>query len=466
MDIQYQVFDVKALKKFELKRSNEILRVTKTNQANKEWRDKCNPTQDRLNFEIIGHGVIIPLNKKMSIPCRIRENLKKRNVMNPNLHKESPDRRIVALFEFSGSKETMRKMAYGTQPIKWGYDEDNSFVKREGLIEMWAVDIYRFMVNKYGEDNIVAFVVHCDEHTPDAHCVVLPVSSIGKFSWNWVFSGRNKREYRDYMYQLNDEIAEVNRQYGLERGKRKPLRGGRRVITEHDKEVAVKEVDQLNERKKTLSDEYNGLLYRYHQTERKIKSLNTMIGNLEKRIGDYDEDLQIKINEKKQSLEKAEEELKKEKELLSEKEESLRTINNTIKDYDWILNGECLSPDDKTLRDMKAFIFSERIKDARARAEARRRFLAFLPDDKRKLCKRTFQLLLDDSIDFLDENIISIASLLFSGYNEYAVQYAKDHGKTLRIPENWQCGIDESNESWRERCFMLAMDAVTRSGKR
>lgn len=30
-------------------------------------------------------------------------------------------------------------------------------------IEKWAQDIYRFVADKYGEENIVSFIVHCDE---------------------------------------------------------------------------------------------------------------------------------------------------------------------------------------------------------------------------------------------------------------------------------------------------------------
>lgn len=59
----------------------------------------------------------------------------------------------------------MRRLAFGNQNVDFekGNHPDNSWVKRQEGIEKWAVDVYNFMAKKYGEENIVAFVVHLDE---------------------------------------------------------------------------------------------------------------------------------------------------------------------------------------------------------------------------------------------------------------------------------------------------------------
>ncbi len=50
-------------------------------------------------------------------------------------------------------------------------------------IEKWAQDIYRFVADKYGEENIVSFIVHCDEKNPHVHCALLPIDKDKKFAF-------------------------------------------------------------------------------------------------------------------------------------------------------------------------------------------------------------------------------------------------------------------------------------------
>lgn len=44
-------------------------------------------------------------------------------------------------------------------------------------------DVYRFVADKYGEENIVAFILHLDETNPHVHCTLLPIKD-GKFAYN------------------------------------------------------------------------------------------------------------------------------------------------------------------------------------------------------------------------------------------------------------------------------------------
>ena len=77
----------------------------------------------------------------------------------------------------------MRQLAFGNQEVNFKRGSDNSQVTRCPGIEKWAQDMYHFMADKYGEDNIAAFVVHLDETLPHIHCTLLPITEKNKFSY-------------------------------------------------------------------------------------------------------------------------------------------------------------------------------------------------------------------------------------------------------------------------------------------
>ena len=91
----------------------------------------------------------------------------------------------------------MRRLAFGDQVVDYNekkdHEPDNYQVTRQKAIEDWAVDVYNFMAKKYGEENIVAFVVHLDEKNPHVHCTVLPVAEDNKISWKKVISGEGSK---------------------------------------------------------------------------------------------------------------------------------------------------------------------------------------------------------------------------------------------------------------------------------
>ncbi|MBQ5336416.1 MAG: plasmid recombination protein, partial [Oscillospiraceae bacterium] len=43
---------------------------------------------------------------------------------------------------------------------------NNSGLQRTKRFEDWAIDSYRFLAKKFGEDNILSFYVHMDEKNP------------------------------------------------------------------------------------------------------------------------------------------------------------------------------------------------------------------------------------------------------------------------------------------------------------
>ena len=150
-----QVCDIRAGKGITVAQSNEHLRVGQQNAYMKKVSGTQDPTREHLNFEI-GREV----DKDTSIPTRIREILKARGITDPNagLSEDDPRRRrTVANIILEGSRDVMRQLAFGNQEVNFKRGSDNSQVTRCPGIEKWAQDMYHFMADKYGEDNIAAF---------------------------------------------------------------------------------------------------------------------------------------------------------------------------------------------------------------------------------------------------------------------------------------------------------------------
>ena len=138
-------------------------RVGQQNAYMKKVSGTQDPTREHLNFEIGRGGVVKEVDKDTSIPTRIREILKSRGITDPNagLSEDDPRRRrTVANIILEGSRDVMRQLAFGNQEVNFKRGSDNSQVTRCPGIEKWAQDMYHFMADKYGEDNIAAFVVH------------------------------------------------------------------------------------------------------------------------------------------------------------------------------------------------------------------------------------------------------------------------------------------------------------------
>lgn len=212
---QYQVCDLRPGMGMTRSQSNEHLRNYNQRAYENKMTGNFDPTREHLNFEIV-KGELVPVNKAKSIPQRIKENLASRGIKDPNEGKENPDRRSVANIILQGSKETMLKLAFCDQDVDLDKHADNSHVRREKGIEEWAKDMYMFVAERYGEENIAASVVHLDEKNPHIHCTQLPIVD-NRISWNKLFGG-NKYEGQKKFWDLHDAIAAANRKYGRTAG--------------------------------------------------------------------------------------------------------------------------------------------------------------------------------------------------------------------------------------------------------
>ena len=74
-------------------------------------------------------------------------------------------------------------------------------------------DCYKFFAERYGEENIIAAVVHTDETTPHMHLNLMPVTKGGRLCSKQLFDKPQLQKLQTGFYE------EVGKKYGLERGK-------------------------------------------------------------------------------------------------------------------------------------------------------------------------------------------------------------------------------------------------------
>ena len=135
-------------------------------------------------------------------------------------------------------------------------------------------------------------MVHLDETTAHAHCDIVPVNEQGRISYKDVFHGHNKAEYKQFILQLHNELAEVNRKWGLARGTSKVLTGAKGHTTESYRRWLNQECDSLEERRSNLQNAISELNKELATAITKQKSFTTMIENLTAKKEELERELQ------------------------------------------------------------------------------------------------------------------------------------------------------------------------------
>ena len=74
-------------------------------------------------------------------------------------------------------------------------------------------DCYKFFAERYGEENIIAAVVHNDETTPHMHLNLMPVTKDGRLCSKQLFDKPQLRQLQTDFYEA------VGKRWGLQRGK-------------------------------------------------------------------------------------------------------------------------------------------------------------------------------------------------------------------------------------------------------
>ena len=505
---QKQSIDLRPGKSFGVGLSNENLRIG----ASSAWQAKIAGTLDetrtKLDFEIGKGGVLTNINQSVSIPKRIKAILKSHGIEDPNkgldyeqMKQKGVGVRTYASFVLQGSHDTMMKMAFGNQQVSKDPNADNSHLTRKEEIEKWAKDMYAFVARKYGEENIAAFVVHLDETTPHAHCVVVPINQSGKLSFKDVFAGKDKYEFSKRTKALWDEAAKISEKYGLARGDDKLTTGAKhKSYLQWMREQIVLNDNTIEEQKSTIrkndttiSDQKQQLYAindEIKKATKKVKSLSTMIENLEgqrqlpiqeiaeleakaqrgevnqeeleqltqelkERIADID----AKIADKKAKYEEATEQVR---------ELSLRKhkLQNSYDELQRKLNKDLPTLLDKTQRDVNSTMWEETTSDMKKDFSALQEFSNKLPPD----LKSEFVNILDESflkeIAQCGEDIAGVAAALFLGYIDQATTFAHGSGGGGGPGSGWGRDKDEDDEAFRRRCCMMGRMMMKPPGRK
>ncbi len=146
-----------------------------------------NYSRKRLNFEIVKGGKTVPLGSQ-SVPLheRLQHRLDELG-FKPYMDAKRPDQvsrnspNCTVGIIFSGDHDVLNRLAFGEQKLNTSdQNADHSKVVLQKGIYDWALDTYRFACEKWGEENVIGFDVHCDETSIHAHVQTVPVEQVRK----------------------------------------------------------------------------------------------------------------------------------------------------------------------------------------------------------------------------------------------------------------------------------------------
>ena len=146
-----------------------------------------NYSRKRLNFEIVKGGKTVPLGSQ-SVPLheRLQHRLDELG-FKPYMDAKRPDQvsrnspNCTVGIIFSGDHDVLKRLAFGEQKLNTSDpNADHSKVVLQKGIYDWALDTYRFACEKWGEENVIGFDVHCDETSIHAHVQTVPVEQVKK----------------------------------------------------------------------------------------------------------------------------------------------------------------------------------------------------------------------------------------------------------------------------------------------
>ena len=368
-----------------------------------------------------------------------------------------------------GSRERMQELAFGNQKVDFSKDSDNSHIVRKPEIEQWAKDVYSFVSDKYGEENIAAFVVHLDELNPHVHCTLLPIKN-GRFAYKEIFAGKDKFEYSERMKQLHSDFAEVNRKWGMSRGTSIAETGAKHRSTEEyrrmlSEECTTKE-EQIERHKAVLASLQSDI----RLAERRVKGLTSMVENLKHDMEEKQVQLSSLENELKaqkgdasaisEQKEKLERELAAIQSKLADKQNKLDVADRQLSDLRENMNAikerteELKEEAYRYSRDVHSKVDSL-LKDAMLEemVNEHRGLSARLPLSERQI----FDDSLIRSVAERGTEVMQCATMLFLGMVDDATTFAETHGGGGGGSElKWGRDEDEDNRAWARRCMRMA----------
>ena len=492
MDSQKQVLHFEAKSGFTTAQSNEHQR----RWTEKGWESaNANGRIDRsrvaLNFEIVRGGKVQEVDHSKSIPEKFQENLASRGIKDPNSGCANEGRyRTVVDFIISGSHDTLTRLAFGNQQLDFTPGADNSAVKRQPEIEEWAKDMYDVLAGRFGEENILSFIVHLDERSPHIHADLVPVNDKGRISFSSVFSGRDKYEYSKRTLALHDAFAEVNRNWGLRRGDSVAVTHRKHRSTEEYRRELSGECSSLEREVADRSATLSSLDAEIAKAERRVKGLTTMVANLEearRKIGKEMDAVRRKLDGKTAGEEGREELLREEESLqqkldgilsgLADKREKLEEADRKLAELKARLKeGEKqISESEQRQEELRAELESatsqvSRVHLDRVGSEALWMVLNDFRDATDSLPEETrirFNDTLINDMASQGMNIIACAALLSMGMVDRATTFAENcGGGGGHAHGDWGRRKDEDDREWLRRCLATSRQMLRPAGRR
>ena len=496
-----QVFDLREGKGMSAGQSTEHLRNYSVMDPDAKKFGYYDPTRVNLNFEVGRGGVIKPVNKHYSIVQRFKDNLRRRGIEDPNEIKRKkglePNRNTVANIILGGSRDQMHKLAFGDQQIDLAKGADNRHVIRHPEIEKWAQDMYNYVARRFGEENIIAFVVHLDEKNPHVHCTLVPVNEKNKISFRDVFGDSKKA--KDVFKRLHDEVAEINKQYGLERGTDINTTGARHRTSEEYWQWLKDRCSEMENNLQGKKEELDFLNKEYRRTDIKVKGLSKMLENMKVSRNDIQEEIRQleedvkegrsnsdeirqQIQQLNKELEEVDKKMKDKKEKLDQASQQLEMILDQKADaqhkYDDLQRA--INREQQTLNEMSS---TRIIEESQAQGwrefatEAQQRF-GNMDNYRQSLSyeeRKHFDKIYDDLIGgtILEDaaergaEIIAVTAALYMGSIEQAMSFAQSRGGGGSSPgTGWGRKPDEDDEAFRGRCFLMARMMMRPPGRK
>jgi uncharacterized coiled-coil DUF342 family protein len=469
--IAKQVVDIKPGKGVPAGVSNEELRKwTEQGWSHALKMGNYDRSRERLNFEITRGGVLKPVDKGTPLALRMARNLQERGIHDPNEGLDPPKYRTTVHFIFGGSRDRMRQLAFGDQPVDFTHGADNSHIGRCADIEGWAKDIYDFVSRKYGEQNIVSFIVHLDEQNPHVHCTLLPIDERNRFAFKRMFAGKDIYEFKRNTTVLHDELAAVNAKWGLGRGERISETGARHRSTEEYRRWLSVECTSLEEQVANHRKALSSLYVELSIAEKKQKSFRTMIQNLSREKAEI-EDRMASLRQQLAAqsgnsealttqIRSLEEKLTLTTSKLADKEAKLA---ETVRQLDVLRNdmGEIQQEADDLSQKARE---SQRSWSQHMAADLHAVMLERLVNEYQPLKARMeaadrqlFDGTLVNELAAYGNHILTVGLQLMCGYIDDATTFAQAHGGGgggSNLP--WGRDPNEDDREWARRCLAMA----------
>ena len=367
--------------------------------------------------------------------------------------------------------------------------------------------MYGFVAHKYGEDNIAAFVVHLDETTPHAHCIVVPITESGKLSFSKVFAGKDKYEFAKRTKALWDEAALISKKYGLERGDDKLTTGAKhKSYLQWMREQIFEKKNTIAEQDRTISEQGDTIfrqsniiseqkqqLYNINgeikKAEKRLKGLTTMLNNLEDlkdnleaqiaaledEYEENNEQLQQKRSELLAKLAEIEEKITDKTQKREEAEQKLIDLakerNKLQQHYDDLMRQKVkIEPDvfEKVQQEINSTMWEEVAREMKKDFSAVDNFLdRNLTPRQRDEFNSLMEGTIFDEVAERGEEIAAVAAALFLGYVDQATTFARSSGGGGDSPgAGWGRDKNEDDEAFRRRCCIMGRMMMKPVGKK